>query len=191
MLDKKANIFNSARELFCSKGFKDTSVSDITKMAGIGIGTFYDYYTSKEKLFLEIFLQELEKLKKSIIESVDMDDTPVKVAKEVSLLFFSGIDSNPILKEWYSLDVHNKLEQYYLDEGIKDEDDFYYNIFVELIKKWQATGKIKCDLNHEFILAFFTSLAYINIHKEEIGINYFPQLLDYFVEFITKGLTDG
>ena len=74
MRDKKADIFNSGRELFCSKGFKDASVSDITNMAGIGVGTFYNYYSSKEKLFLEIFLKENVELKKSIVESVDLDD---------------------------------------------------------------------------------------------------------------------
>ncbi|WP_242832622.1 TetR/AcrR family transcriptional regulator [Clostridium saccharoperbutylacetonicum] len=39
-------------------------MSDITKKAGIGVGTFYNYYSSKEKLFMEIFLEENVKLKK-------------------------------------------------------------------------------------------------------------------------------
>ena len=51
MKDKKTDIFNCGKELFSSKGFKDTNVSDITKVAGMGVGTFYNYYDSKEKLF--------------------------------------------------------------------------------------------------------------------------------------------
>ena len=58
LTDKKADIFNAGRELFCSKGFKDTNVSEIAKLAGIGVGTFYNYYSSKEELFLEVFLKE-------------------------------------------------------------------------------------------------------------------------------------
>ena len=49
MQDKKAEIYKSAKELFSSKGFKDTNVSDITKQAGMAVGTFYNYYSSKEK----------------------------------------------------------------------------------------------------------------------------------------------
>ncbi len=64
LLNKKVVIFNSGKKLFCSKVFKDTSVSDITKLAGIGVGTFYNYYPSKEKLFFEIHIQENNKLKK-------------------------------------------------------------------------------------------------------------------------------
>ncbi len=104
MRDKKAEIFNSGRELFCSKGFKDTNISDITKMAGMGVGTFYNYYSSKEKLFIEIFIKENEKLKKNIMESIDLDDDPIKVVKEAIALNLNGTNSNPILKEWYNKD---------------------------------------------------------------------------------------
>lgn len=39
--DKKADVFNYGRELFYSNGFKNTNISDITKMAGVGVGTLY------------------------------------------------------------------------------------------------------------------------------------------------------
>lgn len=190
MGDKKADIYNSGRELFCSKGFKDTNVSDITKMAGIGVGTFYNYYSSKEKLFLEIFLEENVKLKKSIIKSIDMNEEPIKVVKEVLSLNISGMNSNPILREWYNRDVFSKLEQNYREENGIKYVDFLYNSFVELIKKWQAEGKIRNDIDYELIMAIFTSIINIDTHKEEIGLHYFPQVIDYLVEFIMKGLTD-
>lgn len=68
--DKKLDIFNVGKELFSSKGFKDTNVSDITKKAGIAVGTFYNYYPSKEKLFIDIYMKENEKLKNSIMKSI-------------------------------------------------------------------------------------------------------------------------
>lgn len=66
MEDKKTKIYECAKELFSNKGFKDTNVSGITKMAGIAVGSFYNYYPSKEKLFMDIFLEENEKLKKAV-----------------------------------------------------------------------------------------------------------------------------
>ncbi len=188
MIDKKADIFNSGKELFCSKGFKDTSVSDITKMAGIGVGTFYNYYSSKEKLFLEIYIKENEKLKNSI--SVDLDEDPIKAVKKVMALNINGMNSNPILKEWYNRDVFSKLEQYYREENGNKDANFLYNNCEGMIKKWQVEGKIRDDIDFELILALFTSIIFIDTHKEEIGIRHFPQILDYLAEFIMKGLTD-
>lgn len=48
MEDKKADIFNCGKELFSSKGFKDTNVSQIA------VG-YINYYSSKKKLFLDIY----------------------------------------------------------------------------------------------------------------------------------------
>ena len=191
MRDKKADIFSSGRELFSSKGFKDTSVSDITKLAGIGVGTFYNYYSSKERLFLEIFMEENEKLKKKLVESVDLDDDPVTLVQKMVGQNFIAMNSNPILKEWYNRDVFSKLEQSFFEEGgIEDINEFLHSGLAELIKKWKTEGKIRNDLDDGLIIALFNSLPYIDIHKREIGIHHFPQLLHYLGEFIMKGLTD-
>lgn len=190
MEDKKANIFNCGKELFSSKGFKDTNVSDITKMAGMAVGTFYSYYSSKEKLFIEIFLKENEKLKKSL-ESVNLDADPVKAVKEIMSLNFIGISSNPILKEWYNRDLFSKLEkEFYEQGGLKSISELMNSGTVELIRKWKIEGKIRSDMDDDLILAIFNAIPFIDIHKEEIGLKYFPQIIDYLMEFIMKGLMD-
>ena len=191
MEDKKNDIFILGKELFSSKGFKDTNVSDITKKAGIAVGTFYNYYPSKEKLFIEIYLKENEKLKNSIMKSVDLDGDPVKVVKEAITLNLNGMNSNPILKEWYNRDLFSKLEkEFYQEGGIEDIYELMNSSTAELIKKWKAEKKIRDDLDDDFILSLFNSVPYIEIHKEEIGIQHFPKMIDYLVEFIMKGLTD-
>jgi AcrR family transcriptional regulator len=188
--DKKADILVSGRELFSSQGFKDTNVSDITKMAGIGVGTFYNYYSSKEKLFLELFLEENEKLKRVIMETVDMNDVPLKLIKQLMLLNINGMNSNPILSEWYNRDVFGKIEQLYREENGNNNVDFIYGSFSEIIKKWQYEGKMRDDIDCDLIMAFFISLINMDTHKEEIGIQHFPHILDYLADFILKGLTD-
>lgn len=185
----KTDIFLAGRTLFAERGFKDTGVSDITKMAGIAVGTFYNYYESKEQLFLEIFLQEDAKLKEGIIKSVCLDDDPAVVAKEVIIRLFQGHRENPILKEWFSEDVYKRIRaQMAVNEAQQEHDDFSYHLFLGLIKQWQAAGKIRSDLDSGLVLAFFNSLSYIDLHKEDIGPQYFPELIERFVEFIVDGL---
>ena len=191
MRNKKEDIFNSGKELFSTKGFKDTNVSDITKMADIGVGTFYNYYSSKEKLFMNIFLEENVKLKNSIMKSVNFNDDPLKIVKELMILNINGMYSNPILKEWYNKDVFSKLEQCYREENGISYVDFLYSDFLELIKKWQLEGRFRNDIDSEFIMAIFTALINIDTHKDEIGLKYFPDILDYLVEFTIKGLSSN
>jgi AcrR family transcriptional regulator len=190
--DKKAAIFNCAKKLFSSKGYKDTNVAEITKMAGIATGTFYNYYPSKDQLFIEIYLHENEKLKRSLIESTDLeDDDPVKAFQEFMAQNFKGMSLHPILKEWWNREFFGKLEkEFYEQGGFESIFKQVNHAALKIIQKWKAEGKLRDDLDDELILAILNSLPYIDIHKKEIGIHFFPQIMDYIVEFVMKGLTD-
>lgn len=191
MKDTKTILFNCGKELFSRNGFKDTNVSDITKTSGIGTGTFYNYYSSKDELFMEIYLEENEKLKKKIMKSVNMDQDPGSVVKELMLLNLKGMKSNPILKEWYNKEVSVKIENYFREQKGLNRLDFMYQDFFEIIKKWQEEGKIRNDIDSTMIMAIFTSIITIEIHKEEVGLQYFPEILDYLTDFTMKGLAAG
>ncbi len=191
MSDKKADIFNSARELFYSKGFKDANIADIAKQAGIGVGTFYNYYSSKEALFFEVYIKENEDQKKHLLESMNLNEDPVTMITKMVAQNASEMNSNGILKEWYNKELFSKLEQsFYEQRGIERFDEISQGGTAELIKKWKSEGKIRDDLDDELIFAIFKSIFYIDLHKSEIGIQFFPQILFYITEFIMKGITD-
>jgi AcrR family transcriptional regulator len=191
LMDKKADILKYGRELFSYKGFKDTNISEITKMAGIATGTFYNYYPSKDKLFMEIYLEENAKLKKDIMESVNLEESPINVMKEITFLNLKGMTSNPILKEWYNREVFTRIEQSFREENGLESVSFLYSSFSEIVKKWQIDGKVRNDIEAEMIMAIFSALVIVETHKEEIGLKYFPQVLDYLAEFTMKGLMDS
>ena len=188
MIDKKVEIQKCGKKLFSSKGYKDTNVSEITKMAGIATGTFYLYYTSKEKLFMDIFLEENVKLKRAILKVVDPNEAPFKVIQELMQRNMEGITSNPILREWYNKDEFNKIEKKYREENGLEHVDFLYSSFIEIVKKWQVEGKLRDDIESEMIMALFTVIIIIDTHKEEIGFQYFPKIQDYLMGFIMNGL---
>ncbi|MBK8491587.1 MAG: TetR/AcrR family transcriptional regulator [Saprospirales bacterium] len=50
----KAAIMEAALELFATKGFSSTSISQIAQAAGISKGLMYNYFESKEQLLHEI-----------------------------------------------------------------------------------------------------------------------------------------
>lgn len=52
--NKRNLILEKAFELFFEKGYLDTKIIDIAEAAGIGKGTVYEYFNSKEELFAEL-----------------------------------------------------------------------------------------------------------------------------------------
>jgi AcrR family transcriptional regulator len=192
MEDTQKDIFNSARKLFSLKGFKDTNVSEIAKNAGIGVGTFYNYFPSKEELFLKVFIEENMDLKRSMFQRVKPDDDLVTVTSKMMKEYIDAVNSNRILGEWYNRELFSKLERYFSQQnGVQYIDDFMHGDIAGLIKKWKSEGKLRNDIDDGLILAMLYSVVYVDMHKTEIGIQYFPQVISLLYEFIMKGLTDS
>ena len=76
--EKKQIIIQVSKELFATKGYHSTSVSDIINKAGIARGTFYLYFDSKRAVFENIINSALIKIKNSVkpidLNAVDKED---------------------------------------------------------------------------------------------------------------------
>ncbi|PWU67604.1 MULTISPECIES: TetR/AcrR family transcriptional regulator [Gracilibacillus] len=60
--DTRDLLLEVALELFATKGYHATKVSDVVKKAGVAQGTFYWYFESKEEIVLKIMAEGRKKL---------------------------------------------------------------------------------------------------------------------------------
>ena len=63
----RSELLVAAERMLGQKGFERTTISDITSEAGLGFGTFYRYFPSKEEIYRELVSEGLSVL----IESID------------------------------------------------------------------------------------------------------------------------
>jgi hypothetical protein len=133
-------------------------------------------------------MDENVKLKQSILAAVDTTREPLTVIQEIMQLNNQGILSNPILREWYNKDVFNKIEAKYREENGLEKVNFMYDAFIDVVKKWQADGKMRSDIESEMIMALFGAIIVIDQHKDEIGISFFPEIQQLLTGFVLEGL---
>ncbi len=76
--ERKANIEKSAQELFIGQGFHATSMRDIAKRAGVSLGNLYNYYETKESIFVSIVEQYLEVIDDQLREMFGSIDEPLE-----------------------------------------------------------------------------------------------------------------
>ena len=72
------------------------------KAAGMAVGTFYNYYASKDQLFMEIFNEENAALKRRILDALDLNADPMEVMGEMIMRNMEGMMADPILKQWHN-----------------------------------------------------------------------------------------
>lgn len=95
------NILNAALKLFASKGYQNTSISDIADEASISKGLLYNYFSSKEELtrsVMEILFVELEKITKVI----EVEKDSFKKLRKLIEATFNIIETNSDYWRLYS-----------------------------------------------------------------------------------------
>jgi len=95
--DKRQLFLKVGEELFSRYGYKDVNIEDITKEAGVGTGSFYTYFSSKEAFYEQI----LDNLENQGIRSVDRlvagFRSPINKMKALYRFTTLGVKNNPIL----------------------------------------------------------------------------------------------
>lgn len=54
-------------KLFCEEGFQQTSTARISKEAGVGTGTLFNYFKSKDELIIQIYLESKMSMEENIL----------------------------------------------------------------------------------------------------------------------------
>jgi AcrR family transcriptional regulator len=80
----RGELLQAGRKLFSEKGLHESTVEDLTRMAGIAKGTLYQYYGSKEELILAVVAAGFHELELCLEERVrDARTLPDLVARVV------------------------------------------------------------------------------------------------------------
>lgn len=82
--EKTGHIARTALALFSEKGYRATSVGQIAHAAGIGKGTVYDYFKTKEDIFIAAVMEWLAQFEDHLIARLDGLEDPIERLKAVA-----------------------------------------------------------------------------------------------------------
>lgn len=153
----RENIFNAALTLFVEKGFHSTTVDEIAMLCGVGKGTIYRTFRSKEDLLEQLISEKTSEIV-SVFKNVLMkaDDILVLVEEAISC-WVTFIEKNHLLYR-----LIQKEEIMYKPGG----KDMFYNTVVnrlpmlkERIVDLNTGGKMK---NLNFYTTFYGVMGFID-----------------------------
>ncbi len=152
-IQNRKKILDAATIQFKTRGFANTSVADIMNSSKLGVGTFYNYFNSKEEVLMsivrELFMQVEEKLMAQ------------KNSSSLELLEFCAMNTAQLIEE-------NRFILPLLASAVKHSDkpeqlpknlspDFK-KIFEEIIQRGQERGEIRSDIPKNLISEMFHSI---------------------------------
>jgi AcrR family transcriptional regulator len=77
-ISKREEILEAASRVFAEKEFHEVLIDEIAALAGVGKGTVYRYFRTKEELYFETILQAFDHLSATLAEAVAQESSPMR-----------------------------------------------------------------------------------------------------------------
>ena len=92
---RKQIILEASEKLFLSNGYEDTTMDHIANEAGFSKGTLYNYFTSKEELYLAIGTKAYEIIIEYTKNSIEKNEPSVDQLKTVGYAYYEFTKNYP------------------------------------------------------------------------------------------------
>jgi AcrR family transcriptional regulator len=87
-------LLEAALRVLGAKGYHGTKIVDIARSAGVGVGTFYLYYPTKEAIFVELVEDSARRLKAELDAVRARTTDPLEISRASTDTFFRFAQEN-------------------------------------------------------------------------------------------------
>lgn len=181
---KQQAILDATLELVGERGFHGTPISAIAERAGVGAGTIYRYYASKEDLINALYVREKTQLNTEILAGYYPGQSVRFAIGQIWRNTLAARATHPVRFRF--------LDQYYNSPYIGDESgrvrEQLMTEFVEIIERGIRDGTLR-DLPRPVLLAvIFGPIANLASTNQLWGIAVDDELVEEALAVVWRGI---
>jgi AcrR family transcriptional regulator len=154
---RREQILTAAAHCFAAKGFAGTAVADIALKAGIGKGTVYEYFSSKNDLFFAVFEWYSRRIEAAAVISADTLSGSARQRLQcfgrVIIRQWSEIrELFSLVMEFWAAAAASQMQQRF-KRAFRQAYNDYRKIVASLIREGIERGEFRSDLDPQAIAA--------------------------------------
>jgi len=175
-------ILSAAFDIFCEKGYHKSTLSDISKAAGIGQGTLYYYFPTKEEIFwgvYELLMSHVEEQIRARIAAIENQEDQLRELLKLLFENFPEVEvyggaqdaarweqipmagfSQVIMEFWLQAERSGKQEAFY--DRIAHQQNMVIDMLQELLARIGSEKSLdfESDLIAHMLMALRDGLAF-------------------------------
>lgn len=193
--ETREGILRRAADIFNTRGYFGTSISDVLAATGLEKGGLYNHFTSKDQLALEAFDYAVARVRERYRAALS-DKTHAAERLLAIVEGFASANSKPAVKGGCPIlntaieadDAHPELRE----RARKAMDDWQTSI-VEIAKRGVASGELRREIDPETIASIITATleGALMLSKLFSDGAHLRRAVEHLTTFIESLRTDG
>lgn len=185
--ERRIEILQAAGRVFYLKGFEGTKIEDVAREAGIGKGTVYEYFDSKQQLFDEMVSytreQHLNNIKVTLQAEGTFRDKFLALARYQTEMVSRHIHVFNAMA--CSKVMAREMGALFLEQNIRVGE-----IMKRLVMEAITKDELRSDINPELAAAVIMGTVNQYCNKKVIFFNVRPEEMDYeqLVDIVMRGI---
>jgi AcrR family transcriptional regulator len=159
---KREAILEAALEVFAEYGVHGVAVPEIAARAGVGTGTIYRFFESKEALINELFRAKKRELGHRLSDGLDRSLPPRALFTDIWKRLVRFVREEPDAFRFLEMQDHLP----YLDDTSREVEKRVLSPIANACRELQKRGVFRTDMRAEVLLALHWG-AFVNLFKAE------------------------
>ncbi len=150
--DKRPRLVEAACSVFAEKGYASTRVADIAERAGVGKGTVYEYFTSKEELLFAVFesinRDISARMETALAAGGSTEDQLHNLLRLGAEVISEQIDLQPVILDFWAASRGKDFEEQHR-RAVVASYTFFRNLISDFIRDGQNRGEFTNSVDAE------------------------------------------
>ena len=164
---KKA-ILAAAMELFGRNGFEKTSIAQLARTAGVGKGTVYSYFRTKQDILQAFCDDELEFIHEQLTKKTNRDAPVLEQLITVFMAEFEYVTRNPEFGRLYMQEI--VFPKKVATNNHSEQENKYFEMIFPILARAQERGEIRGELELLHLCGHFFALFLLLLHAWYSGL---------------------
>jgi AcrR family transcriptional regulator len=154
--DKRLRLVEAACAVFAEKGYASTKVAEIAERAGVGKGTVYEYFSSKEELLFAVFESTnadiSSRMNDALAAGGSSEEQLHNVLRLGAEVISEQVELQPVILDFWAASRGKDIEETYR-RAVVASYTFFRNLFSDFIREGQSRGEFKHTVDAEALAA--------------------------------------
>ncbi|MGH9441332.1 MAG: TetR/AcrR family transcriptional regulator [Thermoanaerobaculia bacterium] len=161
---KQSEILAAASRVFAARQYHEVLCDEIAQEAGVGKGTIYRYFRTKEDLYFATILQGYEAINHSLASAITAETSPEKRLERIARELFEYFWDR---RSFYSLLYRNE-QRFLAQEGrLKKNREHLVKIVEQTIREGVESGQFRQVDTKTAAEMFLGMIRAINVFRRE------------------------